>query len=258
MIAAVQRQPKRPRFAGVRQIARYNWPQYVVALGVVVAASAWLFWGKGDFGWLRVSLCSAVLVCGWWCFASLAASYWVYDRSELYRWTWIPPALSASPVRWLNLHAGLDESSAALRRLFPEGTGQVADFYDGMEMSEPSIHRARIEQAGRASEPVDYRQLPYPDRAFDAVFLFFAAHELRRASSREVFFGELSRVLAPGGAVVLVEHLRDLANFAAFGPGFLHFLSGLEWRRLAGLAGLRVWKEERMTPFVRVLFLRKP
>ena len=87
--------------------------------------------------------------------------------------------------------------------------------------------------------------------------LYFAAHELRRADAREAFFRELARVVAPGGSVLLVEHLRDLANAAAFGPGALHFLPRNEWLRLAALSRLRVSRETKLTPFVSAFFLER-
>jgi len=255
---AVQCQIRRHRFEGVLQIVRYNWPQYVAGSVAVLGAGAWLWCDNRNGGWLRFALWLAVLPAAWWCLASLAASHWIYDHSKLYRWTWIPSVLPAKPGHWLNLHAGLDESSAALRALFPDSNGQTCDFYDAAEMSEPGIRRARGERHATAGERVCYRRLPFSDETFDAVFLFFAAHELRGASGREAFFRELRRVLARSGKLLLVEHARDLANLAAFGPGFLHFMSAGEWRRLARVAGLQILQERRMTPFVRaILFGRR-
>jgi SAM-dependent methyltransferase len=190
--------------------------------------------------------------------ASVIASYWIYDVSPLYRWNWIPDVLGMAPRRWLNLHAGLDESSTALRAVFASGEGETGDFFDPAEMSEDSIHRARAERE-RVSEParVNFRNLPYPDQVFDNVFLLFAAHELRRATSREALFREVHRVLDPAGRILLVEHVRDLANLAVFGPGFFHFMTAHEWRRLARVAGLQVVGERRMTPFVKIILLKR-
>lgn len=249
---------RRGRFDGAKQIVRYNWPQYVAGLVVVLLAAGWSVFGQPNPEWLRwAALVIAGLVL-WWSVASVAASFWIYDASPLYRWTWIPDALGMAPRRWLNLHAGLDESSAALRALFAEGEGETGDFFDPQEMSEDSIHRARSERE-RVSEPtrVNFRNLPYPDQFYDGIFLLFAAHELRRATSRKALFQEIHRVLAPSGRVLLVEHVRDLANFVAFGPGFFHFMTTREWRRVARSAGLRVIEERRMTPFVKIVRLEK-
>jgi hypothetical protein len=56
---------------------------------------------------------------------------------------------------------------------------------------------------------------------------------------------------------VVVEHLRDLANTLAFGPGALHFLPRREWLRLAAASGLALHDEARLTPFVRAFFLAR-
>ena len=250
-------QPNRRGFGGLLQIVRYNWTQYAGSLAAILTGSVWLWFGNSDNQWLRLIVVGGVLLAAWWCIASLIASHWIYDRSELYRWTWIPSFLPARPRHWLNLHAGLDESSTTLHKLFPDSTGRICDFYDAAEMSEPSIQRARAENTAPPAEHADHRHLAFPEKSFDTVFLLFAAHELRRAPNREAFFREIRRVLAASGTVLLVEHVRDFANFAAFGPGYLHFMPGNEWRRLARIAGLEIEKEQRMTPFVKTMLLRR-
>ncbi|HKO19228.1 MAG TPA: hypothetical protein VJU82_10120, partial [Acidobacteriaceae bacterium] len=65
------------------------------------------------------------------------------------------------------------------------------------------------------------------------------------------------RVLVPSGELVLMEHARDWKNFLAFGPGFLHFFSRKEWRKIALESGFMVQTEVAMTPFVHVYVLRK-
>jgi SAM-dependent methyltransferase len=251
---------QRGRFDGAGQILRYNWPQYVAGLVVALLGVGWWWCGRPGPEWLRMLGLVMALIALWWSVASVVASFWIYDVSPLYRWTWIPEVLGFVPRRWLNLHAGLDESSAVLRRMFPDSEGKMGDFFDAADMSEPSIQRARTEcELDAAAERVNFRALPHPDHSFDNVFLLFAAHEIRNASSRELFFREVCRVLLPSGTILLVEHVRDFANFAAFGPGFFHFLPAREWRRLAHVAGLQVVGERRMTPFVKIILLtRKP
>jgi len=45
--------------------------------------------------------------------------------------------------RWVNIHAGLDETSNLLTALFPFAEGKVLDIFDSREMTEPSIEQAR-------------------------------------------------------------------------------------------------------------------
>ena len=81
-------------------------------------------------------------------------------------------------------------------------------------------------------EHVDYHRLPIPTGTVEAALLLLSAHELRTDAARLALFTELRRVLGPGGRVVVAEHLRDAANFLAFGPGFLHFHSRRTWAAL--------------------------
>jgi SAM-dependent methyltransferase len=144
-------------------------------------------------------------------------------------------------------------------RLFPAARHQILDIYLPAEMSEPSIQRARRHAppllAPQTTSPFD---LPLKDCEGDAVFVIFAAHELRSRESRLKFFCELSRVLRPGGRVVLVEHLRDWKNFLVYGPGAFHFFSRRDWLLIGTQAGFSNAHEVGMTPFVRCFVLTKP
>jgi SAM-dependent methyltransferase len=244
-------------YHGMLQILHYNWPMYLQAgaasLAVILAIV--LLPVPRPLAALALVGVAAVLL---WSVSSLAVSHWVYDRSPLGRWDWLTGLLVEPPRRWTSVHAGLDETFGALGRVFPEGNGTVLDIYDAAEMTEPSIVRARKLSLDRLAMAADFRSLPLDGASQDAVFLIFAAHELRRPESRLRFFQEVARVLAPGGRAVLVEHLRDGQNFLAFGPGFLHFLPRREWLRLAASAGLAVRQDFRITPFVAVFVLERP
>ena len=244
-------------YQGALQILRYNWGYYALAV-----ASAVLAVGLAALlarpAWFKVLLSAGAAAAVVWMVSSLAVSHYIYDRSPLYRWQWIAGALPVAPARWLSIHAGLDESSPALRHLFPNAQAVVLDIYDPTEMTEGSIARARrLSGSDSAADRADFRRLPLTEAAFDAVFVIFTAHELRQAAARESLFCVLRRVLKPDGRLLLVEHLRDLKNVLAFGPGAFHFYPRSEWVRLAVEAGFGIEREFSITPFVRV-FLFTP
>ncbi len=131
--------------------------------------------------------------------------------------------------------------------------------FDPAEMTEASIRRARpgSRHELRRDEQVDFHRLPVPTGTIEAVLLLLSAHELRTEAARMALFTELRRVLGPGGRVVIAEHLRDAANFLAFGPGFLHFHSRRTWTRCFMRTRFDIHAEFAITPFVRVFVLRR-
>lgn len=242
---------------GLHQIVRFNWPFYAVAALALVVIELALQLEAVD-STTRWALRGVMGLAAAWIVASLFASWVIYDQSPLSRWEWILDVVARPPRRWINVHAGLDDSSPALRRLLAPSEGRVFDIFDPIEMSEPSIERARRHCRPEISpEPVDFRRLPVPEESIDAAFLLLSAHELRADASRWTFFRELHRVLAPTGRVIVAEHLRDAANFAAFGPGFVHFFSRGAWIECFNRARFVIDRELSITPFIRVFVLRR-
>lgn len=231
------------RYDGAWQIIRLNWPFYAVA-GVVLIA--WpLLHIHLLIGWL------AWIATLWWVLASIGVSHWIYDRSPIADLSWLDAVLDTPPRRWINVHAGLDEHTTRLKDLLPASSGAALDIYDPQLMTEPAIQRAR-QQGVVPGARAHHSALPLRDSSLDVVFLIFAAHELRTTSSRTALFSELARVTAPGGRVILIEHLRDAFNVAAFGPGAWHFLPHRDWLQSLSGARFRIDRELRITPFVRV------
>nr|WP_218835705.1 class I SAM-dependent methyltransferase [Streptomyces sp. TLI_235] len=179
--------------------------------------------------------------------SSIAASWWVYDRSELHGFSWLDDLLPAGPGDHLVVSSGLDEASRPLAARWPGHPQRRVDLYDPATMTEGSIRRAR-----RLVPPVPCtvagrpEQVPAATGSADTVFLVFAAHELRRPAERRALFAESARVLRPGGRLVLVEHLRDAANTAVFGPGAWHFFRRDDWLGAAAGAGLHPVAERRI------------
>jgi SAM-dependent methyltransferase len=242
---------------GLRQIVRLNWPFYAAAASAI--AIAWSVAQTMPLGPLAsLLLATAAGAVLFWVVASLVASWLVYDLSPLTTWQWVRLALGADPRTWINIHAGLDESTSTLRRLLAKSESRVFDIFDPVEMTEPSIARARAAAAhAPIAESVDYRHLPAAPQSVDAALLLLSAHELRSDASRCALFAELHRVLAPDGRVIVAEHLRDWANTLAFGPGALHFHSRRTWIRCFARTGFCLHDEFAITPFVHVFILTR-
>lgn len=243
-------------FQGAIQIVRFNWPWYVLALSLSLAAVLYLVMARP--GWITtLTLVVPVGFADFWLLSSVLVSHLVYDRSEIANGGWIAGVLPARPLSIAAFHAGLDETSPHLSRQFPAARLTVFDFHDSSAMSEPSIERARrLSGSAPESTPISFAKIPLQDGALDAAFVVFAAHELRRPEDRLSFFVDLQRVLRPGGDLIVVEHLRDAWNILAFGPGAFHFLPLRQWLRSFVGAGFTIQKSFRVTPFVSVFRLR--
>ncbi|WP_329316026.1 methyltransferase domain-containing protein [Streptomyces sp. NBC_01278] len=244
-----------PRPSGVREVLGYNWPLYAGGLSAVAGGLALApRLGRVPAALARTGALAAAALLA----SSTAASWWVYDRSELYSLDWLTALVPDGPGDHLVISTGLDEASHPLRLRYP-GKGQtVVDLYDPALTTEGSIRRARRRVPPRPGTlPGSPSRLPVATRSQDTVFAVFAAHELRLAPDREALFAEITRTLRPGGTLVLVEHPRDRANTAVFGPGAWHFMPRREWLRLAHGAGLHAVTETRIANLVTAFAFRR-
>jgi SAM-dependent methyltransferase len=248
----------RSQWQGMVTIVRFNWPFYGAAAVVLLTSICGLF---------LLSALAVKIICGvalasaaYFVIGSLGVSHFVYDRSDLYRWGWFERALRGLNMRQAILcHSGFDETSAALQEKFSSAQWRVLDHFDERQMTEASIRRARaMFPPTSGTLPSRYDVWPVAAESADLVLGLLAIHELRSEAERSLWFKEAKRCLRPSGRVVLVEHMRDAANFLAFGPGFVHFHSPASWRRCWETAGFRLADEFRVTPFVRVFVLNIP
>jgi SAM-dependent methyltransferase len=97
-------------------------------------------------------------------------------------------AMASAPERALDLGTGTGAGATAIARRFPQANVVGVDLSDAMleeaRRALPAELRARIE-----FQRADGAALPFPDASFDLV-----AH-----ANMIPFFGEVARVLAPGG-----------------------------------------------------------
>lgn len=262
-------------YQGVANIVRFNAPVYVAgalvcSLGVVTALLApmlveSLALGAGpraDAARAAVVVqmlgASAALIALVLTTGSLVASYLTYDRSGLYTWACLDPHLPTPLSRVAHVHTGLDETSATLRAKLPHAALHVFDASAPGAQPEPSIARARrLIPLDPGTVAVALGPLPLREGSVDLLLLPMAAHEVRDASTRARWLATLSRVLRPGGRLIVVEHLRDLPNTLAFHVGVLHFLSRRTWHRTFAEAGLVRVFEGRVTPLLALFVLER-
>jgi SAM-dependent methyltransferase len=248
----------RAPWQGMLTVFRFNWPLYLTAAVVLLAALASVF--VSDSIWFQSACAAAAVGAAYFIFVSLGVSHLVYDRSDLYGWRWCERAFAGGkPQRIVVCHTGFDEVSEALKHRLAPVECVVLDHYDPALLTEPSIHKARRlhpPTPGTLASPFD--RWPLEDASVDAVFGLLAIHEFRSVAERGSWFAEARRCLKPGGRIVLAEHLRDPANFLAFGPGFLHFHSAANWRQCWERTGLRCIDEFPVTPWVRFFVITLP
>ena len=244
----------RSRFRGLSRVVLFNWPLYVVAIVVVLGLLVVALLPNADVVISRLALLILIAV-SLQTVASLVASHWVYDLSALRDWSWLAKSVGDSR-RIVLVHAGYDETGGELASIFPASEILTVDFYSALERREPSIVRA---QKSFPSDVVpvanSLSNWPVPSDSIDLVLVAFAAHEVRDHEKRVVLFKEIRRVLNVTGHLILVEHVRDRANFLAYGVGAFHFLPNADWIRCTEAAELLLQTQFNITPFVRVFEL---
>lgn len=233
---------------GAWQVVQFNWPQVVA--GVAVAAGGILGWRR--LGW---SGRLAGVVAGFWTVSSIAASWWVYDLSPLRRWQFVdgvvPDAVRSGQSPTVLVVAGFDEVSGPLQKALPQATITVIDV-----VTDPGVSVRRARRFYPAAVPVID-----PTRIVDhgpAGLVFFAqsAHEIRDFRQRVAMFRSAAAAVGSDGRIVVVEHVRDLSNLVAFGPGAFHFHSGASWRKTFQGSNLEIIEHQTITPLVHCWLLQ--
>lgn len=244
---------ERVKFSGVGNIIRFNWHYYVLSIAgvllLVIAGELLDFQHAYLLHILAVAILLSIIV-------SLAVSAYIYDFSNLYTFHWLSREITTTK-KIVNIHAGFDETSHILAKLYPDSTLTVLDFYDPVKHMEVSIERARKAYPSfPGTIKISTENLPFSANSVDVVFLTLAVHEIRNLEERTNFFKSLRNSLTPGGKIIVTEHLRDVNNFLAFNIGFLHFHSRNEWLRNFQEADLYVISESKITPFISIFILQ--
>jgi hypothetical protein len=244
---------------GLRNIVRFNYDFYLTVLGLSVGLVVTLCCVNfpESWRWVRWLLMIGGGVMLWWTLASLIVSAWVYDVSDWPRgeW-WRRRQLVGHWQRVLNIHTGFDETTVRLKSWSSSVQVTTLDLFDPETMTERSLQRARA-LFPPTEDCVVARGTEWPQACdeVEVACLLLALHEYRRPEERQAVFRRLYHTEAQ--VVLLAEHVRDGANFLAFGPGFFHFHSAASWKRDWEAGGWRLEHEEKITPFVRLWQLVK-
>jgi hypothetical protein len=245
----------RKPFQGVTNIIRFNWHFYAISSGIGAMLCVVLFFVSGIAatitGVVLVLLFSGNLV-------SLAASFYIYDRSDLYKLNWLNEVNIGAGANLVNINAGFDETSALLKEKFPASPLVVFDFYDPAKHTEVSIERARKAYAVYpGTQSISTDNIPLEKQSQDYIFAILSAHEIRNREERIRFLKGLGESLKQNGKLIVVEHLRNLPNFMAYTIGFFHFFSKQEWKNSFDRSGFTIVKEIRITIFIVAFILQK-
>jgi SAM-dependent methyltransferase len=243
----------REPFQGIFNIVRFNWHFYVIAAIAISLLFLACYFVSPFLQSIIFTLCVLAILS---VLLSLAASYYIYDVTDLYQLNWIESESKATSI--VNINAGFDETSHLLQAKFNNAKLTVLDFYDPIKHTEISIKRARkAYPAYPNTKSIKTTELELADNSADIIFLIFAAHEIRDEAERIVFFKALNRLLKPDGKIYITEHLRDLPNFIAYNIGFFHFHAKSTWLNNFSAAKLKIVQEKKLNPFVSKFILSK-
>jgi ubiquinone/menaquinone biosynthesis C-methylase UbiE len=243
---------------GVWNIIRFNWHFYFIAtlllviLVVIATQLSHTNFAKWQPYVFAMFFCATLPL-----IISLLVSFYVYDVSELYSFSWLDKFITSNPEKILTINAGFDETSPIIQAKLNKAALTLCDFYNPQKHTEVSIKRAR-----KAYPPnpqtivVETTNLPFETQSFDKIFAVLSAHEIRNEAERVIFFAELRRITKPDGYIFVTEHLRDFNNFLAYTIGFLHFYSHKSWLQTFENAGLTVQQEIKITPFISTFVVK--
>ena len=242
---------KRRKFQGVLNILSFNRHFYIIGLSVLalIIVSYTLYSWSDTLFWIIVAAFIYGLI------MPLIISAYVYDFSNYYNLHWLKKfnIKDSNENVFVNINAGFDETSFIINNLFPQSKLKVFDFYNAKQHTEPAIVRARkVSLVYPNTEQIKSNAIPLQNESVDIIFLLSAAHEIRSDDEKIQFLKECSRICKPEGKVIMVEHLRDFPNFAAFTIGFTHFFSKVVWRKAFENAGFSTFNETKFTPFMSI------
>lgn len=141
--------PRGP-WQGMLTILRFNWPFYLAAGVVLIAAVAGLV-SPLPIPW-KLLCAGAAIGAGYFLLVSLGVSHLVYDRSDLYRFQWMDRALqNGPPDHVVFCHSGFDDLSEAIQARLSVGDATTPAGVSGP--TKPPADVGRLSSGGVDTAP---------------------------------------------------------------------------------------------------------
>lgn len=192
-------------------------------------------------------------------FASLVASYILYDNSDLYELKNLKDTIDWKKTEnAILVHASFDPLSKVLEEKYPQMNLSVCDIFGNRHEQEKGIETSKkIFPPNPKEIKIKSNQLPFDDRSQDVILAVTALHEILEHDQRVLFFKEAKRVLKDDGIIVVSEQFRDFTNFVFFNIGAFHFLSKKQWQKAIFSADLNIIENKKITLFANMLTVKK-
>ncbi len=230
-----------------------------ILLGIVVSAVLLIasFWINIDWIQLLFRILSALIVLN--IIASLAASYTLYDKSDLYELKNLDGIIDWEKIEnTILVHASFDPLSKRLEEKYPNLNLTVCDIFGNRHEQEKGIETSKKIFPPHPKEiKISPNRLPFENKSQDVILAVTSLHEILDHEQRVLFFKEAKRILKDDGIIVVSEQFRDFTNFIFFNIGAFHFLSEKNWKKAISSANLKIVKNQKLTPFANMLIVKK-
>ncbi|WP_312390728.1 methyltransferase domain-containing protein [Chryseobacterium sp.] len=230
-----------------------------ILLGIVVSTVLLIasFWINIDWIQLLFRILSALIVLN--IIASLAASYTLYDKSDLYELKNLNGIIDWEKIEnTILVHASFDPLSKSLEEKYPNWNLTVCDIFGNRHEQEKGIETSKKIFPPHPKEiKISPNRLPFEDQSQDVILAVTSLHEILDHEQRILFFKEAKRILKDDGIIVVSEQFRDFTNFVFFNIGAFHFLSEKNWKKAISGADLKIIKNQKLTSFANMLIIKK-
>ncbi len=210
-------------------VVLFNYQKIVLRFIVSILLCALSFWINSAPVTLILRVLSVLIILN--IFASLVASYILYDDSDLYELKKLTGILDWNKTEnAILVHASFDPLSKRLEEKYPDLNLSVCDIFGNRHEQEKGIETSKKVFPPNPKEiKIKPDHLPFENQSQDVILAITALHEILDHDQRVLFFKEAKRILKDDGVIIVSEQFRDLTNFLFFNIGAFHFLSKKQW-----------------------------